>query len=652
MKFFFSLIFFVLSMLWFTGTHAQDWLWARGNTGGGMDGWAVATDPAGNVFAAGIAWGIGPTVFGSYSIPFSPSGGYQSIIVKYDALGNVLWAKGTQNASTYLMNVATDRAGNAFMFGSFNSPSLQIGSFTLTNANAPTPQYFLVKFDPSGNVVWAKNDGSAIGTFLFAGTSWVLSTGGVCTDLAGNVYITTSFKVPSITVGTFTLTNADPSGNTYDVLLAKYDPSGNVIWATSAGGTKDDETYGITVTPAGDIYIAGDIWSPSLAFGTSIINNVSGAEIGFIARYNSAGAPAWASGSGTYSGISAVGLASDANNNVYLTGGFKSSSISYGGTAITNPNSRSSSLYLIKFDPSNNVTWNKIIYSAGLDRTWGYSIAMSQCGTIWVSGAATDSVNIDGHSLRMPKDAPDPIFIAGYSTAGSYVGSAALPSGGDDQNGIACDALGNLYLCSDYNGAPFIVAGDTLKHEPGSGEQLYVAKYPSLAKEGQHFQKREPTLCLDGTAVMTAPASYEKYIWNDGRTGPTHNITDTGVFWVYGFDSCAASVTDTFKVSASCNCNKALFMPNAFTPNGDGQDDVFFPRSGPGIDKIRSFRVYNRWGELLFDRENILPNDASNAWDGTFKGEKPLPDVFVWVVDAVCENGTVINKKGSVTIIR
>ena len=105
-------------------------------------------------------------------------------------------------------------------------------------------------------------------------------------------------------------------------------------------------------------------------------------------------------------------------------------------------------------------------------------------------------------------------------------------------------------------------------------------------------------------------------------------------------------------VLTSCNCSNALFVPNAFTPNGDGQDDVFYPRCGAGISQIKSFRVYDRWGELLFDRENLAPNDASNAWDGTYNGEKPKPDVFIWIVDGVCDNGSIFSNKGNVTLIR
>jgi gliding motility-associated-like protein len=99
-------------------------------------------------------------------------------------------------------------------------------------------------------------------------------------------------------------------------------------------------------------------------------------------------------------------------------------------------------------------------------------------------------------------------------------------------------------------------------------------------------------------------------------------------------------------------CDKGqVFVPNSFTPNGDGQNDVFYPR-GVGINKIVSFRVFDRWGEMVFERTNITLNDEGNAWDGTYKGNKPRPDVYVYTIDAICESGEELFFKGDVTIIR
>ena len=624
---------------------AQGWLWGRGNTGKSIEGWTVATDPFGNVYGGGITGGNTPVIFGSITVPFTGTG-EECIIVKYDADGNVLWANGTQNGDAYLLGLACDNNGNVYMFGSVQSSSLQIGSFTITNSISPKLQYFLAKYDPSGNVLWVKNEGNTKATY------WYYCTDEVVTDKAGNVYITTSFDLPAITIGTYTLTNTDPSGSTDDILLAKYDPSGNVVWAKSVGGINNDDVSGITVTQAGDIYISGVFASPTIAFGPSAITNSTGYMNAFIARYNAAGIAVWANSSGGNGGVSTAGVVSDLSNNVYLTGAFNGNSISFSGTTITNPTPGKSVIYLVKFDQTNNVSWDKTILS---DSTV-YCIAISQCGVVWVSGPLPDSINISGNILHAPINSIDPVFFAGYTSNGTYAGSSALQSGGDDRNNIACDPFGNLYTCGDYlvglGVHAFIVGKDTLAAALGGQEYLYVAKYLYINAGSQNFIHLGINYCLGTGITIDAPAGYSNYEWYDGTNGSTHSISDTGIYWVIGFDSCVSLSLDTFIVSSSCDCGTSLFVPNAFTPNGDGQDDVFYPRSGGGIALIKSFRVYNRWGELLFERSNIMPNDASNAWNGTYQGDKPLPDVYVWVVDALCDNGKTINKKGSITVIR
>ena len=111
---------------------------------------------------------------------------------------------------------------------------------------------------------------------------------------------------------------------------------------------------------------------------------------------------------------------------------------------------------------------------------------------------------------------------------------------------------------------------------------------------------------------------------------------------------CKAS--DSVTILLYCD-NSQVFIPNAFTPNGDGENDVFYPR-GIGVKMIKTFRIYNRWGELLFERANITLNDASNAWDGSYKGGDPKPDVYVYIMEALCYTGEDITIKGDVTIIR
>jgi gliding motility-associated-like protein len=107
---------------------------------------------------------------------------------------------------------------------------------------------------------------------------------------------------------------------------------------------------------------------------------------------------------------------------------------------------------------------------------------------------------------------------------------------------------------------------------------------------------------------------------------------------------------DALTVTVVCEKSN-LFMPNTFSPNGDGMNDVYYPR-GRGIQTVRSLKIFNRWGEQVFRRENFNANDAAAGWDGRFNGKELVPDVYVYIIDLACDNKTIVTQKGDVALIR
>ena len=103
-------------------------------------------------------------------------------------------------------------------------------------------------------------------------------------------------------------------------------------------------------------------------------------------------------------------------------------------------------------------------------------------------------------------------------------------------------------------------------------------------------------------------------------------------------------------VTVVCN-DKNFFLPNTFSPNGDGVNDYFYPR-GSSIERIQSMRIFNRWGELVFEKRNFSVNSQSDGWNGTFKGKPANGDVYVYIIEFICENATVLSSKGNVALIR
>ena len=97
--------------------------------------------------------------------------------------------------------------------------------------------------------------------------------------------------------------------------------------------------------------------------------------------------------------------------------------------------------------------------------------------------------------------------------------------------------------------------------------------------------------------------------------------------------------------------NANVFIPNTFSPNNDGSNDIFYVR-GQELERVQSIRIFNRWGEIVFEQQQFPVNNASFGWNGTYKGNKPVPDVYVYQVEVFCENSQIIRFEGNVALIQ
>ena len=94
-----------------------------------------------------------------------------------------------------------------------------------------------------------------------------------------------------------------------------------------------------------------------------------------------------------------------------------------------------------------------------------------------------------------------------------------------------------------------------------------------------------------------------------------------------------------------------VFIPNTFSPNADGSNDVFYPR-GTGLFTIKQARIFDRWGQEVFARYNFKANDATLGWDGTFKSQKMNTDVYVYMIEIQCDNNSTLIYKGNIALIK
>ena len=141
-----------------------------------------------------------------------------------------------------------------------------------------------------------------------------------------------------------------------------------------------------------------------------------------------------------------------------------------------------------------------------------------------------------------------------------------------------------------------------------------------------------------------------KYLDNTSIAEPTMTAKESITYVCVASNQGNCVTRDEVKITVVCN-NGNIFVPNTFSPNGDGNNDIFYPR-GKGVYTIKSFRVFSRWGELVFEKTNFQANDINSGWDGTFRGQKLAADAYVYSLEIMCDNNTVVPTKGSVTLIR
>lgn len=168
-------------------------------------------------------------------------------------------------------------------------------------------------------------------------------------------------------------------------------------------------------------------------------------------------------------------------------------------------------------------------------------------------------------------------------------------------------------------------------------------------------------LTMQAGYPVTIPATYSSnvisYSWAPAATlscsacpqpvaSPKFNTTYT----VSVVDSNGCKNTGQIQIIVICK-NDNVFVPNTFSPNGDGSNDVFYVR-GRGLERVKLLRIFNRWGEVVFEQQNFPVNDPAYGWNGKFKDHKPIPGVYVYQVEIFCDNSQIIHFEGNVALIQ
>jgi len=175
------------------------------------------------------------------------------------------------------------------------------------------------------------------------------------------------------------------------------------------------------------------------------------------------------------------------------------------------------------------------------------------------------------------------------------------------------------------------------------------------------LQKDPPTLVLGNSTTLSVQASIpesevDTIIWSPEfpdcpgcwavEAMPLENTSYAVT--VINNEGCAGS--DSLRIFVDDRYH--VFIPNVFSPNADGFNDIFYINAGFQIESVLNFKVLDRWGGMVFEAKDFQPNNPSHGWDGTYKGEKAAQSVYIYFAELQLKNGKTIRKAGSVALMQ
>ena len=153
-------------------------------------------------------------------------------------------------------------------------------------------------------------------------------------------------------------------------------------------------------------------------------------------------------------------------------------------------------------------------------------------------------------------------------------------------------------------------------------------------------------ICTGTTTPLDAGAGFSSYLWQDGSSSRYLSISSEGIYRVNVNDSLGCSGSDSILVKS---CSGNIYVPNSFTPNGDGLNDIFRVIASPDDIAELTMHVFNRWGEQIFLSENLL-----TGWDGLKQGQYCPEGTYAWIIHykTTTQTDETLTLKGTVELIR
>lgn len=654
---------------------------------------AIDIDSEGNVIICGqfnntVDFDPGPATFNITSTAHM-----QSFMVKLDKNGDFIWALQFGNAPVVysgagINDVRCDKDGNIYTTGTFaGNCDFDPGSGTYNLRGISLMDAYTCKLDAGGNFVWAKRIGNNTNDYY-----QYIQPRGIDIDSRGNV-LTTGYFLGDI--------DFDPGPGNYiianhtkgvgEAFLLTLNNNGDLNRAIKMDSPEGGQGYDLITDNADNVYLIGEfddetdfdpgqgtytITKPQDYFITLMKLDAGGNFVYAIAFEPIDDGMCWLRR-----------MAIDNEQNIYITGFIAGAMDFDPGPNVYQlistmdespyvlklgkcPNATSADLYITSCDSYslNNETFDSSgIYRRTIPNSSGCDSLITLYLTI-SKQFKTQTINIcEGES-----------FFAGganQTTSGVYtdtlkttqgcdsivtthltVNKKPLPDLGEDRsictNSNAILTPGNFtsYLWQD---------GTVEKSYTVSNAGLYWVKVvngyncaatdtltiTAIIPPPAHFLEMADSICPYETLKLSSINSYNTYKWSTGAATKDITVQQPGLYWLSATDANGCTGTDSITIFQK-QCAYGVFIPSAFTPNGDNKNDLFKPVVLGNVLKYH-FVIYNRWGQLIYQSY-----DQHKGWNGTYNGVQQTTGTYIWMCNIQLEGMQEEHRRGSVLLLR
>jgi gliding motility-associated-like protein len=666
-------------------------LWATYYGGEGYDwGNSCDVDPTGNYVA--MIGGTSTTLTGVMATPGShqPNFGGNASSWSGDAFLAVFNNSGIRQWGTYYggsadeygLGCCFDLNGDVYIAGATSSTNAIASPGSHQAIYGGTNDGYLAKFNNAGTRQWGTYYGGALYDWINNCTS----------DNSGNVFVT-GYARSTTGIGTAgthqpSLTLAYSWG---DGLVAKFNSSGVRQWGTYYGGGGEDLTHNSACDSNGNIYVSGYTTGPSQSLiatpGSHQSTFGGGGYDAFLLKLTPTGTRMWCTFYGGRRDENINWCSVDHLGNVYLTGCTTSTDAistpcayqeNYGGavwpSTVPQYPVTGGDAYLAKFDSSGARMWGTYYGGAGFEFTY-VTCTTDFLGNVYVVGSTNSTTGTaiaslssyqplygggasDGFLAKFDGCIPNPANTTSVSDLTICSGkSATLTTNRScDMTWFDAQASGNAIGSGSLFTTPTLTTTTTLYFNDATCGSNTVRASVTITVDPLPNVSIDlvPSILCYKTSINAKANGAVSYTWFPDKwinctncSDPVLTPLETMQYCVEGMDnnSCVGKLCKTIEVDFARAHDFSL--PNALSPNGDGNNDSFCLQGWDICNDSFTIRIFDRWGEQVFKS-----SDPNFCWDGTYNGKLLSNDVFVYSVSATYKDGTNVNKKGNITLIR